>query len=202
MKINDRWILFELLKQHAYINSHGYDNKPYPGFVKKSESRIILQTKKILGKTISNKDIDKLTLEIENYFYEKLLVHEGRRINPLGPIGSAQIIINQGQFLDIEDIEEVHVNKEDFSGSIKTKSVGWISWIHLKNSENDFQYLVSMSHFNQDNSIKDLYEKVFKYKQSKTGRKIKEFFVSNSHWFDEDLEKLWRSLPYTQFLNY
>lgn len=202
MKVNDRWILFELLKQHDYINTHGYNNKPYPGFVKKSENRIILETKKILGKTISNKDIYKLTFEIENYFYDEILVHDWGKIPPLGPIGSAQIYTNKGQFIDTDDIEEVYVYKKDFSGSIKSKSAGWISWINLKNGENSFQYLVTMNHFKQDSSLKELYEKVYKFKDSKTGRKLKELFMSNHHWYHDDLEKLWKSLPYKNFGNY
>ncbi len=59
-----------------------------------------------------------------------------------------------------------------------------------------------MNHFKQDSSLKELYEKVYKFKDSKTGRKLKELFMSNHHWYHDDLEKLWKSLPYKNFGNY
>lgn len=202
MKLNDRWFLFELLRQHSYIISHGYNNKPYPKKVERSEKQIILATKKILQREIKKQEIELVNQDIDEYFFKELLVHPWGNIPPLGPIGGSQINTNNGQFLDLNDIQEVYVYREDFSGSILTKSCGWVSWINLKNEDNTFQYIVTMNHFKQDSSRKELYEKVYKYKSSKIERKFKNFFISKNHWFHNDLEKLWASLPYVNFLNY
>lgn len=211
MKLDDRWILFELFSQHEFISNYGYGNNPYPEKLKKSEKKIIDSVKKIINRTIDIKDFPSVQKEITDYFYNNNLNHIWGRVPLLGPIGSSYIKSSNGMFLNLEDIEEVYVFKENFSGSIKSKSCGWISWQLMRGDKSiftsesltsDYQYLVTMNHFKLESSKTELASKIIKYKHSKEGRTLKRFFVSNRFWFHDDLEKLWSTLPYKNFVNY
>ena len=129
----------------------------------------------------------------------------------LGPIGSSYINISSGALLDLEDIEEVYLETENFSGSIKSKTCGWIAWMLVegdksffthKSLTSEYQYLVTMNHHKIETARGEIFEKLNKYKQTKEGRTFKRFFISSTFWFHEDLDKLRRSLPYTYFLSY
>ena len=211
MKLDDQWILFELFSQHEYVSNYGYGNNPYPKKLKKSEESIINSVKKILKKDIDTKDFPSVQKQVTDYFYNDKLNHVWGRVPLLGPIGSSYIKSSNGMFLDLDDIEEVYVFNEDFSGSIKSKSCGWISWQLLKGDKSiftsksltsDYQYIVTMNHFKLESSRTELAGKIVKYKNSKDGRTFKRFFVSNRFWFHDDLEKLWNMLPYIPFEHY
>ena len=209
IKLSNEWILYELLAQHDYILTHGYADQPYEGFVKKSENKLIKKTKEILNKQINSSDIPNLKKEIEEFFYEtKSLVNSKYgKLALLGPIGKSYINLNQC-FLDLKDIMEVYVNASDFSGSIKTKSTGWVSWILLegdrgisKSLASKYQYLVTMNHHKMESSQVELFEKVRKYEDETMSRHLKRF-ISSRFWFHEDLEKLWRQISYIPFIRY
>ena len=202
MKLDSRWKLFELFCQHEYILNSIYANKKDK---EASEAKVLSAIKKILKKSIKAKDIPKIQEEIDKHFYKDKIKHSWGRVPLLGPIGSAYIRSSKGALLDLEDIEEVHVTPTNFSGSIKSKSCGWISWLLVKGDKSifnskhltsEYQYLISMNHFKQDTADKEIAEKFVKYKNSKEGRTFKRFFVSSRFWFHDDLEKLWKSLPY------
>jgi hypothetical protein len=50
--------------------------------------------------------------------------------------------------------------------------------------------------------MKEVLEKKLKFNQEKLKRAIKNFFISNRHWYHDDLEKLNNQLPYINFLKY
>ena len=50
MKLDDRWKIYELMRQHNYITSYGLNGDPYPEKVKRSENKIILMLRKFLIK--------------------------------------------------------------------------------------------------------------------------------------------------------
>ena len=67
MKLDERWRIYELMRQHAYISTHGYANKPYPKKIEKSQKKIISTVKKVLKKNIKIDDFDKLDSEIKDF---------------------------------------------------------------------------------------------------------------------------------------
>ena len=211
MKLDERWRIYELMRQHAYISSHGYANKPYPKKVEKSQKKIISTVKKVLKKKIEIDDFDKLDSEITDFFFKEKPKHKWGHLPLLGPIGKSYINSSGGALLDLEDIEEVYLETENFSGSIKSKTCGWIAWMLVegdksffthKSLTSEYQYLVTMNHHKIETAREEIFEKLNKYKQTKEGRTLKRFFISNRFWFHEDLDKLHKSLPYTYFLSY
>jgi hypothetical protein len=48
--------------------------------------------------------------------------------------------------------------------------------------------------------MKEVLEKKLKFNQEKLKRAIKNFFISNRHWYHDDLEKLNHQLPYINLL--
>ena len=211
MKLDKRWIIFELFRQHKYILTHGYGGSPYPEKVKRSEKKIISAVKKILNKTIKPENFGSIDEQVVDYFYEKKIKHPWARVPLLGPIGETYIVTGEGALLDLTDIVEVYVSPESFSGEIKSKTCGWIAWKVVKGDKSiftskhltsEFEYLVSMNHHKRETAMTEVAQKFIKYKNSKDGRTFKRFFVGNRFWFDDDLDNLWRSLPYVNFLAY
>lgn len=49
IEVPEVWRLVELNQVHKYILSHGYGGEPYPDKVKKSEKKLISETKRILN---------------------------------------------------------------------------------------------------------------------------------------------------------
>ena len=207
MKLDERWRIYELFRQHNYINNHGLNGDPYPEKVKRSQNKIISNVKKILNKNITPKEFKNINAEINDYFYKDKI---DRKLPLLGPIGGACIASRGGAFLDLDDITEVYILSENFSGTIKSNTCGWISWILVEGDKtilnkdlvSDYEFLVSMNHFKAESAEREVAEKFIKYKNSKDGRTFKRFFIGNRFWFHDDLDKLHRLLPYTYFFSY
>ena len=207
MKLDDRWKIYELMRQHNYITSYGLNGDPYPEKVKRSQNKIISNVKKILNKNITPKEFNNINAEINDYFYKDKI---NKKLPLLGPIGGACISSRGGAFLDLDDITEVYILSENFSGTIKSNTCGWISWMLVKGDKpilnkdlvSDYEFLVSMNHFKAESAEREVIEKYIKYKNSKDGRTFKRFFIGNRFWFHDDLDKLHQLLPYTYFFSY
>ena len=207
MKLDERWRIYELLHQHYYISNHGLNGDPYPEKVKRSQNKIISNVKKILNKNITPKEFNNINKEINDYFYKDKI---NKKLPLLGPIGGACISSRGGAFLDLDDITEVYILSENFSGTIKSNTCGWISWKLVKGDKSilnkdlvsDYEFLVSMNHFKAESAEREVIEKYIKYKNSKDGRTFKRFFIGNRFWFHDDLDKLHQLLPYTHFFSY
>ena len=208
MKLDDRWKIYELMAQHRYISS--YSSASYSSKLEKSEKIIITNVKKILKKDIAPEDFKTIESEVSDFLYKEKMEHRWGHVPLLGPINSAHVD-EVHTLLDLEDIEEVYVNAENFSGSIKSKKCGWIAWrlvegdksilIH-KSLTSEYQYLVAMNHHKIETATNEVMEKSIKYKNTRDGRTFKRFFSSSRFWYHDDLEKLLTSLPSVSFFNY
>ena len=214
IKVNEAWRLTELIGVHKYILTHGYGGQPYPAKIKKSGENLKLQIKKILKKDINIESLnDEEYLELLRQEIKEIFKKTGISLNQnycLGPIGNFYNL-SDGLFLDLDDIEEVYLSDENLKsekgcGSIKSKSCGWIAWctvsIEKKADKNTLLYIVSFNHFKKETAMKEVLEKKLKFNQEKLKRAIKNFFISNRHWYHDDLEKLNNQLPYINFLKY
>ncbi len=214
IKVNEAWRLTELIGVHKYILTHGYGGQPYPTKIKKSGENLKLQIKKILKKDINIQSLnDEEYLELLRQEIKEIFKKTGISLNQnycLGPIGNFYNL-SDGLFLDLDDIEEVYVSDENLKGgkscgSIKSKSCGWIAWcavsVEKKADKNTLLYIVSFNHFKKETAMKEVLEKKLKFNQEKLKRAIKNFFISNRHWYHDDLEKLNHQLPYINFLKY
>ena len=214
IKVDEAWRLTELIGVHKYILTHGYGGEPYPTKIKKSGENLKLQIKKILKKDINIESLnDEEYLELLREEIKEIFNKTGISLNQhycLGPIGNFYNL-SDGLFLDLEDIEEVYLSDENLKGkkscgSIKSKSCGWIAWYKVsaeKKADKDvLLYIVSFNHFKKETAIKEVLEKKLKFNQEKLKRAIKNFFISNRHWYHDDLEKLNNQLPYINFLKY
>jgi len=207
MKLDDRWKIYELMAQHKYISS--YSSASYSTKLEKSEKIVITNVEKILKKNISPKDFKNIESEVFDFLYKEKMEHRWGHVPLLGPIKSTHID-EVHNLLDLEDIEEVYVNAENFSGSIKSKKCGWIAWklvegdksiLTPKHLTSEYQYLVAMNHHKIETATTEVIEKFTKYKNTKEGRIFKRFY-SSRFWYHDDLEKLLTSLPSVSFFNY
>ena len=207
MKIDNRWKIYELMSQHRYIYS--YSSASYFSKQEKSEKVIITNVKKILEKDITPEDFKAIGSEVSDFLYKEKMKHSWGHVPLLGPIKSVHLY-ESDSLLDLEDIEEVYVNAENFSGSIKSKKCGWIAWklvegdksiLTHKSQTSEYQYLVAMNHHKMETATTEIIEKYVKFKNTKDGRTFKRFF-SRRFWYDDDLEKLLTSLPSVSFFNY
>ena len=214
IKVNEAWRLTELIGVHKYILTHGYGGQPYPERIKKSGENLKTQIKKILKKDINIETLnDEEYLELLREEIKGIFKKTGISLNQhycLGPIGNFYNL-SDGLFLDLEDIEEVYLSDENLKGkkscgSIKSKSCGWIAWYKVsaeKKADKDvLLYIVSFNHFKKETAMKEALEKKLKFNQEKLKRALKSFFISNRHWYHDDLEKLNNQLPYINFLKY
>ncbi len=209
MKLDNRWKIYELMQQHKYISSWSTFSSSEK--LEKCEKIIITNVKKILKKNITPKDFKSVDSEVYDYFYKDKIKNPWGQVPLLGPIGSAYISTSEGALLDLDDIEEAYVIPEHFSGTIKSETCGWISWRLVKGDKSmfthksltsEYQYLVAMQHHKAESAEAEIIEKFIKYKNSKDGRTFKRFFAGNRFWFHDDLEKLWKILPYKNLFSY
>jgi len=209
-KLPEEWRIYELIKQHYYITSHGFGSLPDSEKEERSEKKIIKITKKILNKDIKKESIPLLSEEIENFFYGehcKITNKKFGAFTMLGPIGSANITPD-GLLLDLDDIKEVYVETELdriwHTGCILSEKCGWIYWMLTQGDKPlpNYEYLVTFNHHKKETAFGELTEKYIRFKRELTSRKFKRFFSSDYHWFHAELEKLQTSLPYINFFNY
>lgn len=209
-KLNLEWKISELFAHRNYfekmysIDENSREIYKWKERLNKIDKKIIALAKKTKKKELKEKDLPKFEKEIEDFFYKSKLVNEEYgRVPILGPIGSMRI--QNGKFLDLEDVLDVYVYPEDISGSIKTKSCGWIGWMILKGDYNiqksltsKYVTLTTMNHFKEETCRQELFKKKLKYEnpENKFGRGLKRFFYSNRFWFHDDLEQLYESLKY------
>ena len=213
-KLSDEWKLQELFSQYNYIkNLHDINGSESDiKRLKIAESKIIENYKIINKKTISPKNLHSIEKKISDLFYDSKFIHSDfGKIPILGPIGDQRI--NSGLFLDLDDIKEVYLDREDISGSIRTESCGWISWKYKKGDKSMFIHnsltskyicLTTMNHFKMETSYSELIKKDLAYynPDTKMGRNLKRFFISNRFSFHDDLENLLSSLKYYDIYNY
>lgn len=208
IEVPEVWRLVELIQVHKYVRSHGYGGEPYPDKVKKSEKKLISEVKRILNLNIKNDNFETITTDIEETFKLNNLFSDQYPF--IGPIGNFYHL-NNGLFLDLDDIEKAYVSLENFKGkklygSVKSKTCGWIAWCTVGLKKNvdrkEMDYVVSFNHHKQETALGEMFEKKNKYNTENLKRKIKSIFISRRNWHHDDLEKLNKQLPYTSFLKY
>jgi len=202
IKVPEVWRIIELFEIYKYLEFY---RSRYTKELKKIENELIETYKYILKKDLSS---DNLLLE--DFLEEVYEIFDDAGIEKgLFPyLGPANFVQRQKKFLNIKDIEEVFVSKENFKGkkmygSIKSKSYGWSAWclvdLKKKDQKNIFTYVVSFNQFREETAYKEIFEKKFKYNEEKLQRSIKKIFISDRFWFHDDLEKYYKNLPYITF---
>ena len=206
--------LIEHIKIHSYVCNYGYFGSPSKDKIKKSAKKLQLNIKKKLNIEVSTEvltntaDLGPLFGEI----YERLkkiniFSNQGPYMGPIGMFYNR----NNALFLNLDDIEEVCLSKENFQGkklygSLKSKECGWISWctveVRPKDDKVVCDYVVSFNHHKQSSSIEEMFQKKHKYREEKLKRSFKRVFANHSYWHLEDIEKLNEKLPYIPFLKY
>jgi len=204
IKVPEVWRILELFRIYKCLDVY---RSSYTNELKKIENELIKTYKKILKKDLLPYELPFEDLkEIYKIFDDAGI--EKRLFPYLGPASfylKASLFVRQYKILDIKDIEEVFVSKENFKGkkmygSIKSKSYGWSAWclvdLKKKDQKNIFTYVVSFNQFREETAYKEIFEKKFKYNEEKLQRSLKKFFISDRFWFHDDLEKYYQNLPY------
>lgn len=197
-QLTEEWKLYELFYRYHYYKDDllRIEKKTY------IENQIIDLHKSLYKKKILLKDFKKLSDKLVKFSNDFKHVELGK-IPLLGPFGRVAFR-NNGYVVNLDDIQEVFVNKHNFSGIFNSKICGWIGWQLVKGDKghlsSKYVYLTTKNNHNYKSALKNLIDKNLKYNQETTGRKLKRFFINNRFWFHDDLENLFEELPHTNEL--
>ena len=194
-KLSEEWKLYELFYRYNYFKDDLYRVEKKTSI----ENQTIDLYKSQYKKKILLKDFKKLSNQLLKYSDQFNHVEFGK-IPLLGPFGRVAFR-NNGYLINLNDLEEVYINTDNFSGFFKSKICGWIGWQLVKGDKghlsSKYVYLTTKNNHNLDSATKNLININLKYDQERTGRKFKRFFINNRFWFHDDLENLFNELPHT-----
>jgi hypothetical protein len=207
-KLSEKWRLYELFCQQHYLY------KCLEGKELKIQNEIIKLSLEILNKKILLKDFNALgeELKIFAHKYSYHFVHNKNNDSTryalmLGPVGKVALY-NSGYRLNLEDIAEVHINTENWSGCFNSKTCGWVSWkivkgdySIIKSLSSALVFLISKNNHNMHSAIDNLEKKFARYVKESMSRNFKRFFINNHFWFHDDLKDLYNELPITRERN-
>jgi hypothetical protein len=213
-KLPEEWKLLELLRQYKILLRLTFWNKPNLESAKKHAKKIILLSKKILNLDITEDDFKKLHLEILDVFVNKKSELKNSIVDSLMKYNLGPLSFDScGIIFDIDDFKEVFVqststkfSKDTIFGLINSKKLGWIGWalVYADKSivvNSDYMWLTNFNHFKKESCLKDIYEKINKFKNERSSRSLKRWLFTSSFWFDEDLNKLMDSLDQITLYN-
>jgi len=207
-KLSEEWRLYELFCQQHYLY------KCREGGELKIQNEIIKLSFEILNKKILLSDFDALGEELKifahNYSYDFVHNENNDSIKYtliLGPVGKVGLY-SYGYRLNLEDIVEVYIDTENWSGCLNSKTCGWISWKQVKGDKSIIKklssplvFLVSKNNHTMKAAIDNLEKKYARYNKEFMSRHFKRFFINNNFWFHDDLNDLYNELPITRERN-
>jgi len=218
-KLSEKWRMYELFCQENFndmVLGHGDRAK------RNFSNFFVEQAENILDKKISLKDFEKtrpyeeskdhkllgeeLKKFAHQYAYEvffKKQLYSRKYVFILGPIGKT-LLYSKAYMLDLNDVVEVYVDRDNWSGCINSKTCGWIAWKVLRKdtlieqNPHRFTFLISKNNINMEASIDDLRKKIIRYDREKISRHLKRIYADH-FWFDDDLLDLIDKLPIVRY---
>ena len=196
MKLSEEWRLYELYYRYHLAET------AYPKEASEIERQIIEIYKNSFNKKVTKEDFGTVSNKLKKYA-NQFKHPKYDKVPLLGPLGRIAFI-NSSYEYNLDDVNEVHLDSDNFRGFVFSKKSGWISWKLVEGDQGIFKslssafiYLVSKNNHSYDAAFKNMLKLEFKYEDERMSRHIRRFFIDNTFWFHKDLNELFKELPHS-----